>query len=476
MDKSLHGICPQDYGTMTVKDHPIPDLTNHSLYTELRLQENSRQTLQLMNGDVTSNSVETVSGVSARVCDQGQWGFASLPEINDHSIRQVLQEAGNNAAFLAGQQGSQSARLPDDSFSVSKDFSSQQPAATQEQKLAFLKAIDRYVQDNCPSLESRIIRLHLETISKRVHTSTGSQGFTRIPRTILTVCLVASNDQQEPVELLHIVSDRGEYQDVLTEPSSLYADIDKLYQQLLDKKEAVPASAGYKEVILDSELSGLLAHEAVGHPVEADLVLAGSVAAELQGEMVASPIVSMVDFAHSCNGETLPVPVFIDDEGSKAEDAVLIDQGRLTGFMHNRYSAAQLEQPSSGNARAFKYFDEPLIRMRNTAILPGHDKLEAMIASIDDGYYLIKSNNGEADATAEFMFGITLGYEIKNGKLGRAIQDTTISGMAFDVLKTVTMVSDDLHWECSGYCGKKQDIPVACGGPAIKCKVHIGGE
>ena len=138
------------------------------------------------------------------------------------------------------------------------------------------------------------MRLHLETISKRVHTSTGSEGYTRIPRTILYICLVTSNDQQEPLELLHIVSDRGEYQDVLTEPSSLYADIDKLYQQLLDKKEAVPASAGYKEVILDSELSGLLAHETIGHPVEADLVLAGSVAAELKGKMVASPLISMV--------------------------------------------------------------------------------------------------------------------------------------------------------------------------------------
>ena len=278
------------------------------------------------------------------------------------------------------------------------------------------------------------------------------------------------------MELMHIVSERGEYQDVLTDPSDLFDDIDRVYQQLLDKKQAVPAKAGYKDVILDSELSGLLAHEAIGHPTEADLVLAGSAAAELTGQAVASPLISMVDFAHSYNGETLPVPVFIDDEGCEPEDAILINQGQLTGFMHNRDSAGKLQQPLSGNARAFKYFDEPLIRMRNTAILPGKDKLAEMIASIDDGYYLIKSNNGEADATAEFMFGITLGYEIKNGKLGRAIQDTTISGMAFDVLKTVTMVSDDLHWECSGYCGKKQAIPVACGGPAIKCKVHIGGE
>ena len=80
--------------------------------------------------------------------------------------------------------------------------------------------------------------------------------------------------------------------------------------------------------------------------------------------------------------------------------------------------------------------------MRNTAVLPGKSKLEDIIASVDDGYLLCNTNNGQADTTGEFMFGVTMGYEIKKGKLGRAILDTTISGVAFDMLKTVDMVSD----------------------------------
>jgi TldD protein len=99
-----------------------------------------------------------------------------------------------------------------------------------------------------------------------------------------------------------------------------------------------------------------------------------------------------------------------------------------------------------------------------------------MIASIEDGYYLIQPSNGQADSTSEFMFGVTMGYEIKNGKLGKAIKDTTISGVAFDMLKTVTMVSDDMTWNNAGMCGKKQWIPVSMGGPAIKCKINIGGK
>jgi len=66
--------------------------------------------------------------------------------------------------------------------------------------------------------------------------------------------------------------------------------------------------------------------------------------------------------------------------------------------------------------------------------------------------------------------------EIRNGKLGRAIRDTTIAGVAFEVLKTVSMVSDEMRWMSGGMCGKKQPIPVGMGGPAIKCRISIGGR
>ena len=144
--------------------------------------------------------------------------------------------------------------------------------------------------------------------------------------------------------------------------------------------------------------------------------------------------------------------------------------------MHNKETALKLDMTPTGNARAFGFYDEPLVRMRNTAIVPGTSNLEDMITSIDDGYYLLKSSNGQADSTSEFMFGVVLGYEIKNGKLGRAIRNTTISGVAFDMLKTVTMISDDMTWSSGGMCGKKQQITVGMGGPAIKCKINIGGR
>jgi len=244
----------------------------------------------------------------------------------------------------------------------------------------------------------------------------------------------------------------------------------------MDKKDAVFARGGTHDCVLDADLAGILSHEAIGHTTEADFVINGSIAGDYLNQPVASPIVTLIDVAHTWNGKTCPVPVFIDDECTEAQDCVIIENGILKRYMHNKESAMLLGHSLTGNARAYTYGDEPLIRMRNTIIVPGKDKLADMISSIESGYYLVSTSNGQADATSEFMFGVTLGYEIKNGTLGKAIKETSISGVAFDVLKTVSMISDDMRWSCGGMCGKKQPMPVGMGGPAIKCKVNIGGK
>jgi len=214
----------------------------------------------------------------------------------------------------------------------------------------------------------------------------------------------------------------------------------------------------------------------VGHTVEADLVVGGSVAGPMLGKQVASEHVNLTDFANTAFGQTTPQPIYVDDEGTPAVDAEIIKNGILVGYMNSRETAQRFGVKPCGNARAWLFSDEPLIRMRNTLILPGKDKLEDIISSVDDGYYLLDYNNGQADTTGEFMFGVCSGYEIKNGKLGRPILDTTITGLAFEMLKTVDMVSDSVQWTSSGTCGKKQPMPVGMGGPALRCKVMIGGR
>jgi TldD protein len=223
-------------------------------------------------------------------------------------------------------------------------------------------------------------------------------------------------------------------------------------------------------------VAGILAHEAIGHTCEADIVLSGSVAGDCINQQVASEKITLGDYGGRGPDGKSDLPIHIDDEGTPCRDVTIIENGVLKGFLHNKDTARRLGAEPTGNARAFAFGDEPLVRMRNTAILPGTDRLDDMIAAVDRGYYLMRSSNGQADSTSEFMFGITRGYEIHNGKLGRAIRDTTISGVAFDMLKTVSHVGDTLHWMESAWCGKKQLIPVGMGGPALKCRITLGGQ
>jgi TldD protein len=439
------------------------------------VQENRSMRISLLNGDVVGNARSAQGGASARAWKYGVWGFASSPELSDAAIAASVLRATENARFLASREGRTKAALPSRPGRTAKDFYTVKPRLDQKQLIDFVRDLDAWCASKYPTLRSRSVTMSCLDMEKTLLTSDGAEAYYMTPRSILAVSLTV-DAAGEPIDLYDIFGGRGQFEDVFSEPAALHADLEILAERLMQKAAGVYTRPGTHEVVLDSDLAGILAHEAIGHTVESDLVMGGSVAADYMDRTVASPLVTLVDFAHTALGQTCPVPIWTDDEGVEARDAVLIDKGVLRSYMHNKESAAHFNVSPTGNARAYGFYDEPLIRMRNTAILPGNDKLADMIASVDDGYYFMRSSNGQADSTSEFMFGVVLGYEIKGGKLGAAVRDTTISGVAFDMLKTITMISDDMSWSCGGMCGKKQSIPVGMGGPAIKCHINVGGR
>lgn len=443
-------------------------------HTELRQQKNRARRVTLLAGDVVENTRSDTAGVSARVYRDGRCGFSSMAECSAEAAERVLRAAADNAAFMnAHAPGGKPALPPLPRGSVvCEDI--HDPA--QRVYTDYVRALDSYIAAHCPKLISRRVIVSEDSMEKILAVSDGTDGHTILPRSYVYVWLTAETDAGAPVEVFRAFGGERTFDINFTDPAACSPAIDRLYEQLMQKREGVYADAGLRTVILGGELTGMLSHEAVGHTVEADLVLSGSVAGPCLHKQVASELVTLSDFANTAFGERCPLPVYVDDEGTAARDVTLIENGILTGYMNNRESAQRFGMEPCGNARAWLFSDEPLIRMRNTAIHPGRDKLDDMIASVDDGYYLISTNNGQADTTGEFMFGVTMGYEIKKGKLGRALLDTTISGVAFEMLKTVDMVSDRVEWESSGFCGKKQPMPVGLGGPALRCKVMIGGR
>ncbi len=444
-------------------------------YTELRQQELRSTMLYFNNGTLLSNSQNSTIGGNARVFKNGVWGLSANTDLNDSNIAKMIKKATEQAEYLASKSSKPDFALP--SITGIKDnlyVPKRNPMSIKEQ-IEFCKEIDAYIAKKYPELQARNVVLQASAMEKNLITSDGAMSHYEIPRAFIIFVLTIMNGN-EPVTLHDAVGGYGQMQDLFTAPEEVYSKIDELYVHLRNKKEAIWADAGVHDVVMDAKLAGILSHEAVGHTTEADIVLNGSVAGDMLNKKVASELVTMIDVAHTYEGNLLPQPVFVDDEGTEAKDAVLIEKGILKGYMHTRETAHKFGVEPTGNARAYDFSDEPLVRMRNTMIVPGTSKLEDMIKDVEKGYYLVSPSNGQADSTSEFMFGVTLGYEINNGKLGKAIKDTTIAGVAFELLQTITDLSDDLTWISSGMCGKKQPMPVGMGGPAIRCKVMVGGK
>jgi len=445
-------------------------------YTELRAHVNTSRRVAFLAGNMVANAQSATGGVSARVYRGGTFGFASSAEYTNESVKNVLKAATGNAAFMDAHVKKGLPPLPGAAPDKVALKTVPGEPVPQGVLIDFAKALDGMITEKYKDLTSRNVSINCLGIEKLLAVSDGADSHAFQPRSLVYVTMTAESPEGVPVDLYTLFGGFGRFDTLFSDPGILMKELDELHEALMKKREGVYPNAGLHRCVLHPDLAGILAHEAVGHTVEADLVLGGSVAAHNVGKQVASELVTMVDFAHTALGKRCPVPVYVDDEGVVAEDALLIEKGILKNFMHSRESARHFGAKPQGNARAFTFSDEPLIRMRNTAILPGKDKLEDMIASVDDGYYLVRTGNGQADTTGEFMFGVELGYEIKNGKIGKAIRETTISGVAFEMLKTVDMVSDDMSWMAGGFCGKKQPMTVGMGGPALRCYVNIGGR
>ncbi len=443
-------------------------------YTELRAHRNRSFRMLMRKGGLIQNAYEDVGGTSARCHCGGAFGFAARPGGAATDIEQVLREARSNATLTRGKAGTRPLPQTEPGTGV-YDYRTSRSRASAAERLEILRSLDAYVAREYPGLTNADLMLGTLVMEKALLTSEGASTYSYVPRSNLFLKFsIQANDGV--VDLHELLGGFGDFEDVFHEPEWAYPAIDRLYESLRAKADGTFCEAGEHDVVVASDVAGILAHEAIGHTCEADLVLGGSVAGDFLGQPVAAEKFSLIDYAARGPDGRGTIAIHVDDEGTPCRDVTIIDKGVLKGFLSNKETARALDLEPAGNARAYTYSDEPLVRMRNTAIEPGDDRIEDMIAAIDEGYYLTRATNGQADATSEFMFGITMGYEIRNGRLGRAIRDTTISGVAFDVLKTVSHVSRERSWSRGGMCGKKQLIPVGMGGPALKCRLHVGGR
>ena len=255
------------------------------------------------------------------------------------------------------------------------------------------------------------------------------------------------------------------------------AQVDEALRMALVNLDAVACPAGEMDVVLGPGWNGVLLHEAVGHGLEGDFNRKGlSAFSGRIGDRVAAPGVTVIDDGTLSQRRG---SLTIDDEGTPTERTVLIEDGILVGYMHDRLSARAFGVAPTGNARRQSYAHIPMPRMTNTAMLGGDHKQAEMIASTQRGLYCANFGGGQVDITnGKFVFQCTEAYRIEDGKLTSPVKGATLIGDGPTALTKVTMIGDDFAFDPGiGVCGKQgQGVPVGVGQPSMKITgLTVGG-
>ncbi len=239
---------------------------------------------------------------------------------------------------------------------------------------------------------------------------------------------------------------------------------------------AVNSPVGKFPVVLGSGSPGILLHEAVGHGLEGDFIRKNiSIYSNLLGKKVASKICTVVDDSTICG---LRGFLNVDDEGLKGKKNILIKDGILKSFILDKFNAKLMNLSSTSNARRESYAFLPIPRMTSTYLLNGKYNFLDLINSIKYGIYIANLSSGQVDITSgKFVFTISEGYLIKNGKISNSIKEATLIGSIIDIMNNISMIANDLNYDYgNGMCGKDgQNIPVSVGQPSLKINSMIIG-
>ncbi|HLF79574.1 MAG TPA: metallopeptidase TldD-related protein [Dehalococcoidia bacterium] len=242
-------------------------------------------------------------------------------------------------------------------------------------------------------------------------------------------------------------------------------------------QSAVEAPAGTFPVVLASGDSGILLHEAIGHGLEADFnrKKTSNYSGRI-GELVASPLCSIVDDGTIADSRG---SINIDDEGNLPSYNMLIENGILQAYLQDRISAQAMGTRVSGNGRRQSFKHYPMPRMTNTYMLAGQESPDDIVRSVNKGIYCVAFSGGQVNiSNGDFVFSVTEGYMIEDGKITAPIRNVNLIGNGPDVLTKVTAVGHDYRLSDGRWtCGKDgQSVPVGVGIPTVLVSgMTVGG-
>lgn len=442
------------------------------LYFELR--ENAHVSLE--EGIVKRATSSISQGVGVRVLAGEKTGFAYSDDVSVDSLALAARSAraiadGNGSAHPVPV-STRPARPTADLYPVPENGVSR----PLPERIDLLEAIDREARAFDPRISNVMANVAVEEKRVLVANSEGTFVVDDQPLVRLNVtCIADEKGRRESgsaggggrFPLATLTTDRSRAMEWAREAA----------RQAIVNLDAEEAPAGEMKVVLGPGWPGVLLHEAVGHGLEGDFNRKKTSAfADRIGERVASELCTVVDDGTlSARRGSLN----IDDEGTPTGRTVLIEKGRLRGYLQDRLNAGLMGVPRTGNGRRESFMHAPLPRMTNTFMLAGEDDPEEILRSVDSGIYAVSFGGGQVDITnGKFVFSAREAYRIEGGKLGAPLKGVTLIGNGPDALTRISRVGSDLALdEGIGVCGKDgQSVPVGVGLPTVRIDgLTVGG-
>lgn len=428
----------------------------------------------LEEGIVKAGSFSIDQGVGVRAVSGEKTAFAysddvSLPSLKSASAAVREIGASGNTQSVAAGRGSGLLTSADRYLPLDPIASLEAPA-----KVAMLEKLEQLARAIDPRVKQVMASLAGEYDVVMVQRADGQRIADIRPLVRVGVTVIVEQDGRREQGYAG-GGGRTDYAYFSDEVLAKYAR--EAVHQAVVNLDARPAPAGQMSVVLGPGWPGILLHEAIGHGLEGDFNRKGSSAfANRIGERVAAPGVTVVDDG-TLSGRRGSLNV--DDEGTPAQQTVLIEDGILKGYIQDTHNARLMGVAPTGNGRRESYAHLPLPRMTNTYMMAGQSDPAEILASIDRGIYAVNFGGGQVDITnGKFVFSMSEAYWVENGKIQYPIKGATLIGNGPDALTRVSMIGNDLALDSGvGTCGKEgQSVPVGVGQPTLRIDgLTVGG-
>ncbi|MEE9510172.1 MAG: TldD/PmbA family protein [Candidatus Bathyarchaeia archaeon] len=444
-------------------------------YADVRFQEVESSVITVENSRLKNYGKSALSGLGVRVLVDNALGITSSTILESKHLLEQVRNAVKATRTIAKRTNPIHLRNATPlRKSAKSSFSKKPDSLSDEEKISLV--VDANKSATLKGITNRITSLGWFTERRVFKSSEGAEVSLETTMTGLAHSSVAASSGQ-----MEYVSDSRSkcagFEFILEEDWGLFTEeISKLSLQMVEARSPKPR---VYEVVADSDLIGLILHEAFGHASEGDLVATKeSVLEGRRGDRIASPQVTLIDEGVVEGGYYLP----FDDEGVEKRRQIIVEKGVLKSFLHSRETAYKLGVPSSGNARAQGFGNKPIVRQTNLFMEQGDQSREELLEDIKDGLYICGAGarGGQVNvAMGTFTFRVGPSYAIKSGEIGELVRGVSISGTILETLRSVVAVGEDFAISTSlfGGCGKDgQRVRVGHGGPHVRIKsMMVGG-